>query len=88
MCEKYTFAKCKIRQKLIKLLMFITKVIKQSQFTYGVYTNVNKIIYKWNVLTEILVSPISLQTLYLYEFYRNIIMLNKKALSKGAPSFS
>ena len=40
--------------------MIITKVIKQSQFTYDMYTNVNKIIYKWNIFTEILVSPTSL----------------------------
>lgn len=52
------------------------------------YTNVNKIIYKWNILTEILVFPTSLRTLYLYEFYQNIIMLNKKALLLRAPSFS
>lgn len=68
--------------------MIITKVIKQSQFTCGVYTNVNKVIYKWNILTEILVFPTSLRTLYLYEFYQNIIMLNKKALLLRAPSFS
>ena len=68
--------------------MVITKVTKQSRFTYGIYTNVNKVIYKWNILTEILVSPTSLRTLYLYEFYRNIIMLNKKALLWGAPPFS
>lgn len=68
--------------------MVITKVTKQSRFTYGIYTNVNKVIYKWNILTEILVSPTSLRILYLCEFYRNIIMLNKKALLLRAPSFS
>lgn len=68
--------------------MIVTKVIKQSQFTYDMYTNVNKIIYKWNILTEILVFPTLLRTLYLYEFYQNIIMLNKKALLLRAPSFS
>lgn len=63
--------------------MVITKVIKQGRFTYEMHTNVNKVIYKWNILTEILVSPTSLRTLYLYEFYLNIIMLNKKKRSFG-----
>lgn len=32
--------------------------------------------------------PYLVTTLYLYEFYQNIIMLNKKALLLRAPSFS